>query len=61
VVACRQLQRFNGAGWDDAKQGGESAVIPGQPQRVGALRRPITGAGRNPESRDDQLEIPGSR
>jgi len=38
-----------------------TTVIPGQPQRVGASRRPMTGSGLNPESRDCRIEIPGSR
>jgi hypothetical protein len=28
----------------------KTPVIPGQPQRVGALRRPMTGSGLSPES-----------
>jgi hypothetical protein len=28
----------------------KTLVIPGQPQRVGALRRPMTGSGLSPES-----------
>ena len=34
-------------------------VVPGRPQRVGALRRPMTGSGLNPESGDCLLEISG--
>src|SRR6266446_10789634 len=37
------------------------SVVPGQSQRVGALRHPMTGSGLNPESGDCKLEIPGSR
>src|SRR5207247_5304270 len=36
-------------------QGLSSSVIPGWSQRVGALRRPMTGSGPDPESRDSPM------
>src|SRR6266705_1403611 len=33
------------------------SVIPGWSQRVGALRRPITGSGPDPESRDSGFAL----
>jgi hypothetical protein len=53
---ARTLEQTNEA----ARKGvrGLLAVIPGRRQWVRAKRGPMTS---NPESRDDQREIPGSR
>jgi hypothetical protein len=39
-----------------AKRSNPDSVIPGWSQRVGALRRPMTGSGPDPESRDSGFD-----
>jgi hypothetical protein len=49
AIACGGLPLRQSVKFRVFAENKRTVVIPGQPQRVGALRRPMTGSGLSPE------------